>query len=111
MAFFEAKLRPCLTGSDGGVDLFLDDGCADSTGGFDTLTVLVEAVGSDGLGAVLVCGDSLGGEGGGVVELFVVCPVGATVIGVNNRVEASGKRRAYFASLDISEVFYVFARG
>jgi len=81
MSFLEAELRPGLTGRDGGVDLFLDDGCADTTGGFDAFAIVVEEVGGDGFGAVFVCGDGLGGEGGGVVELFVVGPVGPAVSG------------------------------
>lgn len=81
MSFLEAKFRPGLTGRDSGVDLLLDDGCADTAGGFDAFAVVVEAVAGDGFGAIFVRGDGLRGEGGGVVELFVVGPVGAAVTG------------------------------
>jgi len=79
MPFLEAELRPCLTSSNGWVDLLLDDSCADSTCGFDAFAVLIEAVGGDGLGAIFIGGDGLLGKGGGVIELFVICPVGAAV--------------------------------
>lgn len=81
MSFLEAKFRPGLTGRNGGVDLLLDDGCADTAGGFEASAVVVKAVAGDGFGAIFVRGDGLRGEGGRVVELFVVGPVGAAVTG------------------------------
>ena len=102
MSFLLAKLRPCLTGSYGGVDLLLDHGCADPTGSFDALSVIIDAVRGDGLGAVFVGGDGLRGKGGGVIELFVVCPVGAAVTRESvTDGRFGGGDRAYFASLDI----------
>lgn len=77
VAFFETEFRPGFALGDTGVDIFFDDGGADAAGGFDAFAVVVEAVGCNSFGAVFVCGYDLWGEGGGVVEVFVVGPVGA----------------------------------
>ena len=77
MALFEAELGPALALGDAGVDVFFDNGGADAAGGFDTLAVVVEAVGYDGFSAVFIRGYSLGWQGCGVVEVVfdVVGPV------------------------------------
>lgn len=80
MAFFEAEFRPGAPFRHGGVDGFADDGGADAPGGFHLFAGIVEGVGDDRFGAVFVRGDGLWGEGGGVVEFFVVGPVGAAVV-------------------------------
>ncbi len=79
MALLEAEFGPGLALGDAGVDGFFDDGGADAAGGFYFFAVVVEAVAGGGFGAVFVGGDLGGGEGVGVVELFVVGPVGAAV--------------------------------
>jgi hypothetical protein len=52
------------------------------TGRLDLLSILIEPIADDRLGTVFVGGDSLGREGivRGIIELFVVCPVRATII-------------------------------
>lgn len=54
---------------------------SDSTSRLDLLSVLVEPITYDRLGAIFVCGDGLGREGivGGIIELFIISPVWATV--------------------------------
>ena len=54
----------------------LDHCLLDAAGGLDLLAVLVDAVGYDRLGSVLVLGDCLLGEGE-VVLVFLFGPVGA----------------------------------
>ena len=77
MALFETKLGPGAALGDAGVDGFFDDGGADAAYGFDFLAIVVEAVGDGGFGAVFVGGDLGGRKDVGVVEFFVVSPVGA----------------------------------
>ncbi len=43
--------------------MLLDDGGADAAGGFDAFAVVVETVGGDGFGPVLVGGYGLWGQG------------------------------------------------
>lgn len=61
VALFEPELRPAFALGDARVDVFLDDGGADATGGLDPFAVVVEAVGDDGFGPVFVRGDGLRG--------------------------------------------------
>lgn len=61
VALFKAELGPAFALGHTGVDVFFDDGGANAAGSFDTLAVVVEAVGNDGFGAVLVCGYGLRG--------------------------------------------------
>lgn len=75
--FFEPELRPLSAGGHARVDGFVHDGGAYAAGGFELFAGVVEAVGGYGFGAVFVGADLLGGEGAGVVEVFVVGPVGA----------------------------------
>ena len=82
VSLLEAELGPAAPRGDGGVDGLADDGGADAAGGLNALAVVVEAVGDDGLGAVFVGRDGLGGQGGGVVEFFVIGPVGAAAEGL-----------------------------
>lgn len=77
MPFFEPEFRPLPAGGHARVDGFVHDGCAHAAGGFELFAGVVEAVGGYGFGAVFVGADLLGGEGAGVVEIFVVGPVGA----------------------------------
>jgi len=77
VALFEAELGPGAAFGDAGVDGLFNDGGTDTAGGFYLFAVVVEAVGDGGFGAVFVGGDLGGGEGVGVVEFFVVGPVGA----------------------------------
>ncbi len=57
-------------------------GKSDSTSSLDLLAVIVESITDDRLGAILVGSDCLGREGvaRGIIELFVISPVGATII-------------------------------
>lgn len=59
--------------------MLLDNGGTDLAGGLDLFIGIVEAVGYDGFGAVGVRNDLLLGEDGGVVEFFVVGPVGSSI--------------------------------
>lgn len=77
VALLETELLPFAAFGDLGVDVFADDGGFNSTGDLHFLVVIVETVGDDGLGAVLVRDHLLRGERGGVIEFFVVGPVGA----------------------------------
>ena len=77
MVLLEAEFGPGAAGGDAGVDGFADDGGADAADGFHFFAGVVEPVGCYCFGAVFVGGDLLGGEGAGVVEIFVVGPVGA----------------------------------
>ena len=52
-------------------------GEADSSGRFNLFAFVGESVGNQCLGAVFIGEGLVGGEGGGVVEVFVVGPVGA----------------------------------
>ena len=76
MSLFVAEFCPAAPLRYARVDGFAYDGCAYPSCCFDPLAVFVEAVGDDGFGAVFVRGDGLGREGRGVVEFFVVGPVG-----------------------------------
>ena len=59
MALFEPELGPASALRDAGVDVFFDDGGADAAGSLDPLAVVVETVGDDGFGPVLVRGYGL----------------------------------------------------
>lgn len=81
---FEAELGPRAALGDTGVDGLADDGRADAPCRTDLFAGVVEGVRHDGFGAVFVRRDGLRGEGGGVVEFFVVGPVRAAVwVGIN----------------------------
>ena len=77
MSFLKAEFGPGFALGDPGIDVFFDDSGADATYGLDTLAIIIEAVGCDGLGVVFVCGDGLGGKGRRIIEVFVVGPVWA----------------------------------
>lgn len=79
MAFFEAELGPFAACGDSWRDSFADDGFPDPLCKFDLFAGVVEGVGDFSLGAVFVSCDGGCGEGGGIVEFFVVSPVGAAV--------------------------------
>lgn len=57
-----------------------------------------------GLGAIFVCRYGWGGEGGGIVEFFIVCPVWAAVGHVSGHARESRERRGYLAILDMVTV-------
>lgn len=59
MAFFEPKFRPAFALGDAGVDEFFDNGGAYAASGFDPFAVVVEPVGNDRFGTVLVRGYGL----------------------------------------------------
>lgn len=105
MALLETEFRPCPPLCDLRVYVLLDDSGSDPTGDLDLLAFIVEAVGNDGLCAIFVDGDLLRGEGGGVIELLVVGPVGAAKM--RNLLEtiiqtpARTWKNTHFASLDI----------
>ena len=77
MALFEAELGPAFALGDAGVDIFLDNGGADAAGSFDSFAVVVETVGDDGFGTVLVGRHGLRGQACGVFNVVfdVVGPV------------------------------------
>jgi hypothetical protein len=80
VALFETELGPGSPLRDLRVDVLTDDGRLDPSGDLYFFAVVVEPVAGYGLGAVFVRCDLLRGECGGVVEFFVVRPVGAAVI-------------------------------
>lgn len=57
--------------------MLFHNGCADAARGFNLLVIIVEAVGNNGLRSIFVRDYLLRGEGGGLVELLVIGPVGA----------------------------------
>lgn len=71
-----AKLAPCFSVGYTGVDDFFVRDVADSAGGLDLVSVLVDAERDDGLCSVFV-GDGLGrGKvGGGLLDVVVVGPI------------------------------------
>lgn len=77
VALLETELVPFAAFGDLGVDVFADNSGLNSAGDLHFLVVIVVAVGNDGLGAVLVRDHFLRREHGGVIEIFVVSPVGA----------------------------------
>jgi hypothetical protein len=77
VALLESELFPFAAFGDLGVDVFADNGGLDSASDLHFLVVIIEAVGDDGLGAVLVRDHLLRGESGGVIEFLIVGPVGA----------------------------------
>jgi hypothetical protein len=88
------------------VDNFFVCGESDSTSRLDLLSILVESITYDRLGAILVCGDGLGREGivGGIIELLIISPVRATATASEQFSQHEGGEsggRAYFATLDI----------
>lgn len=75
-----AKLRPRLSVSDAGIDLFGVCRVADSAGRLHFLTAVVVAVCDDGLGSILVRDGLRGRElGVGLLDIVVVGPVLAVV--------------------------------
>lgn len=101
VALFEAELGPGAAFGDAGVDGLFDDGGPDAARGFDFFAVVVEAVRDGCFGAVFVSGDLGRGESVGVVEFFVVGPVGAAgamLVGGFGRVR-SGDLRSYFGHI------------
>jgi hypothetical protein len=117
VSFFFTEFWPCFAGCYGGVDCFAVDGGADTTGCFDAFTVIVETVGYYCFGAVFVGCYGLRGEGGGVVEFFVVGPVGAAEWGWGLVFEKGGwgKGRGdfvlcYFRHLEVVEIWRVMRR-
>lgn len=77
VALFQPELAPASTLRHLGVHMLSDHGGFDAAGDLHFLAVVVEAVGDDRLGSVLVRSHLLRGERGGVIELLVVGPVGA----------------------------------
>ena len=77
MPLFEPEFGPGAPFGDGGVDGFADDGRADAAGGFYFFAGVVEGVRDYCFCAVLVRGNGLRGKGRGIVEFFVVGPIGA----------------------------------
>lgn len=77
VALFQPEFGPALALGHAGVDVFLDDGGPDAAGGFDAFAVVVETVGDDCFGTILVRGHDLRWEGCGVVKVVfdVVGPV------------------------------------
>lgn len=59
MPFLEPKLCPAFALGDAGVDIFFDNGGAYASSSLDTFAVVVEVVGDDSLGTVLVGGYGL----------------------------------------------------
>jgi hypothetical protein len=78
MALLEPELGPLSSFRDSGIDVLLDNGCADPTGRFHFLAIVVEVIGYDSLCAVFVGEDLLRGKGGRVIKLLVIGPVGST---------------------------------
>ncbi len=79
VSFFHAEFCPAFTFGDARIYFLCFDGGADTACGLYSLAFVVEAVGHDIFGAIFVRGDSLGGQGRGVVEFIVVGPVGAAM--------------------------------
>lgn len=77
VALLETELVPFAAFGDLGVDVFADNSGLNSAGDLHFLVVIIVAVGNDGFGAVLVRDHFLRREHGGVIEIFVVSPVGA----------------------------------
>ena len=77
VALLESELGPGAALRDLGVDVFPHNGGLDPAGDLHLLSVVVEAVRDNRLGAIFVRRHLLCGEGGGVIELLVVGPVGA----------------------------------
>ena len=101
MSFLEAELRPRAPFGDPGVDGLFDDGGANAAGGFDLFACVVEAVGDYCFRAVFVGAHLLGGEGAGIIEFFVVSPVGATGGGLAGGVRDGRGGQRDLANLDI----------
>ena len=59
VSLFEPEFRPAFALGDARVDVLFDDGGAYAAGGFDAFAVVVESVGDDCFGAVLVRGYGL----------------------------------------------------
>ncbi|KAL8668611.1 MAG: hypothetical protein Q9168_006763 [Polycauliona sp. 1 TL-2023] len=110
VALFEAELGPFAAGGNAGADGFADDGFADPLRKFDFFAGVIEGVGDFGLGAVFVGRDGGRGEGGGVVEFFVVGPIRAAVDNFVSKCTSDGtegsdegaKTDTHLAILDIS---------
>ncbi len=76
-----AELAPCLALCNAWADNLLVDSRANAAGGLDLLSIVVQAVGDDRLGSILVGGDLLWWEVKGViVKLLVIGPILAAKI-------------------------------
>lgn len=93
MAFLETEFCPSFALCDARVDVLFYDGGSNSACCLDTLAIVVEAIGYYCLGAVFVRSYGLWGEGGGVIEFFVVSPVRAAgkLISIPARFELDGE--------------------
>lgn len=78
MAFFGSEFGPFFAFCYSWVYVLFDDGGADLARCFDLFAGVVEMVGYDAFCAICVGDYLLWREDGGVVELFVVCPVGSS---------------------------------
>ncbi|KAJ8106481.1 hypothetical protein OPT61_g9506 [Boeremia exigua] len=108
LALLRAEFWPCLALGDAGVYDLLDDRLLDAAGGLDLLAVLVDAVGYDCLGSVLVLGDCLLGEGE-IVLIFLFGPIGAAAKSVSSESRGMCVGAAYPATRDMAAVMCVFA--
>ena len=76
LALFLTKLGPLLSFGDTWVYDLLDDGLLDAAGGLDLLAIL-NTVGDDCFGSILVLDDLVGWERGGGLLVVFFRPVGA----------------------------------
>lgn len=83
MAFLKTEFRPRFALCDAGVDIFFYNGGTNPAHGFDTLAVVIEAVGYYRFGAVFIGGYDLWGKGCGVVKFLVVGPVRAAELRIS----------------------------
>lgn len=81
ISLLETELGPCFSLRHSRVDVFLYNGGADSACGFHFLAIVVKTVGYDGFGAIFICEYLLGRKCGGVIEFFIIGPVGAGAAG------------------------------
>lgn len=79
VAFFKAKFGPGATLRHAWIDGFFDNGGPDAASGFHFLPFVVKTIRYHRFGAIFVGGNLLGGEGGGVIEFFIVSPVRAAM--------------------------------
>lgn len=86
MSFFSTKLCPFFSLRYAGIDVLLDDCCADLASRLDLLASFAEAICYNCFGAIWVGDDLLGGKGGWVVKLLIVGPVGSSTCSVSRRI-------------------------
>lgn len=79
MALFKAKFGPGATLGHAWIDGLFDNSGADAASGFYFLPFVIKPVRYHCFGAIFVGGNLLGGEGGGVIEFFIVGPVRAAM--------------------------------